>query len=398
MNALGYRLPVICLVGMGLVGCSAAGETSARPGSDEPLPVGATTGAWGETDSRHEGDDASNGDVPIGNGPDMAAGGKSSAGGPGNCDCGMDLPGVSIDQGDDGITIIIDLPNDGSLVLATKDGDCTTHDGGLDITGDVTVDLGNGAEVPLLDAELHVGIGGSMPTIDGSADVDGSLLDGIAGGAGGDLHVNVSLDPNVTQLMPESDALALLDLQLALPIANVGCGCFPALNGELGMADAKVVVSVDGNHQVAKVSADVAANADAIWTSMVPLHAVGKLAAAATLNDGVLVNVELSGDMASNANAMWCGLTPLASIELPSAKLTLDGHGATLSALVQASLHPRYSLSGEAQLSGSFAPDEWSLNLCGGVMADLVLVSAKATACLDLNASGARSCDKPVPS
>lgn len=395
MNALGYRLPLICLVGMGLVACSAAGEISARPDGDSS--VGASTDAWGETDSHNVGDDASNPDEPTGNEPGTAAGGKPGADGEADCDCDIDLPGVTIDQGDDGITIIIDLPNDGSLVLATKDGDCTTHDGGLDITGDVTVDLGNGAEVPLLDADLHVGIGGSLPTIDGSADVDGSLLDGIAGGAAGDLHVDVSLEPNVTHGMPASDAHALLDLQLALPIASVGCGCIPALNGDLGMVDANVVVSVDGKHKIAKVTADVAANADALWTSMVPLHAVGKLAAVATLNDGALVSVELSGGMVSNANAMWCGLTPLASVELSSAKLMLDQQGATLSALVQASLHPRYSLSGQAQLSGSFTPSDWSLNLCGGVMADLVLVSAEATVCLDLNASGARSCDKPVP-
>ena len=116
----------------------------------------------------------------------------------------------------------------------------------------------------------------------------------------------------------------------------------------------------------------------------------------------VLVSVLAIAQGLSAATARGYANTALvvsrdASVELSSAKLMLDERGATLSALVQASLHPRYSLSGQAQLSGSFTPGEWSLNLCGGVMADLVLVSAEATVCLDLNASGARSCDKPVP-
>jgi hypothetical protein len=399
MNALGYRLPVMYLVGMGLVGCSAAGENAGQPnaGEDQPgleLSVGAATSRPGGADSHSAGGGTWQTDRPLSDG--QTAGKDNGSGGQGHCDCGIDLPGITIDHGDHGITIVVDLPNDGAIVIETKDGDCKTGAGGLDITGDVTVDLGSGTEVPLLDANLHVGVGGGMPTIEGTADVDGGLLDGITGGAAGDVHVAVSLDPNVGQTMPESDAQALLDLELSLPNISIGCGCIPAMNGDLPLVDANIVVSVDGCNKVVKVTADVAADAGKVWTAMVPLHSIGGLDAVATINDGALVSVELDGNMAMNDGALWCGLAPLAAITLPNAKLTLDEQGAMLIATTQAALHPGFSLTGEANLSAHFEEHDWSINLCGAAMTDLTLLSAKVATCLDLSASGAKVCDKPT--
>lgn len=399
MNALGYRLPLICLVAMGLVGCSAAGENAAQPsGNDDQagaeVSAGAAESESSVTDSHSVGGGGSRTDKPLDETP-SAGKGSGAAGGQGNCDCGIDLPGITIDHDDGGITIVVDLPNDGAIVIATKDGACKTGEGGLDITGDVTVDLGSGTEVPLLDAELHVGIGGDVPTIDGTADVDGSLLDGVTGGPVGDVRVSVSLDPNVGRTMPESDAQALLDLELQLPSASIGCGCFPALDGDLPLVDVAVEAKLDGCSTIVKVMADVGAGADAIWTSMIPLHAVGALGATATINDGSLVGVTLDGDMVINDHALWCGLSPLTAIALPNAKLTLDEQGAMLSATTSATLHPGFSLSGQADLNARFAQHDWSINLCGAAMIDLTVVSALATTCLDLSASGAKVCDEP---
>lgn len=403
MNALGYRLPLICLVGMGLVGCSAAGDAAQQRGSEDDQPgielsMGASDSEPGETDAHSTGGSTWDTDTPVDNTPMAGKGsGAAGSGGHDNCDCGIDLPGITIDHDDDGITVVIDMPNDGTIVIETKDGTCKTTAGGLDITGDVTIDLGSGTDVPLLDANLHVGVGGSVPTIDGTAEVDGSLLDGVTGGAAGDVSVSVSLDPNVGQAMPESEAQALLDLELELPSVSIGCGCFPAMNGDLALVDANIEVKVDGCHKIVKVTADVAASAGMPWATMVPLHAAaGALDAIATLNDGSLVSLELDGDMAISDGAMRCGLTPLSGIALPNAKLMLDDQGATLSATTTAALHPGFSLSGKADLSARFAQHDWSINLCGAAMVDLTLVSAKVATCLDLSATGARICEKPA--
>jgi hypothetical protein len=404
MNALGYRLPLICLVGMGLVGCSAAGDDAAqqRGSEDDQAGIEATMGASdsepGETDAHSTGGSNWYTDQPIDDTPTAGKGsGAAGGGGKDNCDCGLDLPGITIDHDDDGITIIVDLPNDGAIVIETKEGTCKTSEGGLDITGDVTIDLGSGTDVPLLDAELHVGVGVGMPTIEGTADVDGSLLDGVTGGSTGDASVSVSLDPNVGQTMPESDAQALLDLELQLPSASIGCGSFPAMNGDLALVDANIEVKVDGCHKIVKVTADVAAGVGVPWASMVPLHAAaGALEAIATLNDGALVSLELDGDMAISDGAMRCGLTPLTGIALPNAKLVLDEQGAMLSAITTAALHPGFSLSGQAELNARFAQHDWSINLCGAAMVDLTLVSAKVATCLDLSAAGAKVCEKPA--
>lgn len=401
MNALGYRLPLICLVGMGLVGCAAAEDAAQQRGTDDDQPgielsAGASEGDSSETDSHSVGGSTWQGDKPLHETPTAGTGSNTAgSGGQANCDCGVDLPGITIDHDDDGITIVVDLPNDGAIVIETKNGNCKTGEGGLDITGDVTIDLGSGTEVPLLDAKLHVGVGGGMPTLDGTADVDGSLLEGVTSGAVGDVHVAVSLDPNVGQTMPQSDARALLDLELKLPSVSLGCSGFPAMNGDLSLVDASIVVTVDGCHEVVEVTADVAADTGAIWSSMVPLHAAGGLDVVATLNDGALVTLELDGDLAINSGALWCGLSPLTAIALPDAKLTLDEQGAMLSGTTAVALHPGFSLSGQADLNARFAQDDWSINLCGAAMADLTLISAKVTTCLDLSASGAKVCDKP---
>jgi len=399
MNALGYRLPLIGLVGMGLVGCSAAGGNAGQRGSsdgDQPgleLAVGAAANEPADADARSAGGSTWHSEKPLSDG--QGDGNDSGRGGQGHCDCGVHLPGITVDESSDGITIIVELPNDGSIAIETKNGHCRTGEGGLDVAGDLTVDLGSGTDVLLLDANLHVGVGGELPTIEGTADVDAGLLDGITGSAVGDAQVTVSLDPNVGQIMPESHAQALIRLQLALPRLGVGCGCFPAMNGDLPLADADVVVSVDGCHQVLTVTADVADDAGKIWTPVVPLHATGQLTAMATINDGALVSLALDGGVSIDSGALWCGLTPLAAIALPSAKLVLDEQGATLTATTRDALHPGFGLTGEAKLSARFGEHEWSINLCGASMADLALGSAKVATCLDLSAAGAKVCDEP---
>lgn len=400
MNGIGIRLPVMCLVGMGLVACSAAGDpgASGASGSDPTLQL--SPRSPGSSDGTYDTPKPGGSDMPSTNDPGADDGDDDDddGGAPGgHCDCAFDLPGIHIDHSDGGIAVSIDLPNDGMVVIETKGGSVTTSAGGVDIDGDVTIDLGAETGLPLADAKLHVGllaVGG--PTIAGSANITGSLLQGTGCGCEGSLlPVAVALDLDAAADLLNSDAPAAISLGLTLPAVTLDSSELPAAAVDLlALADAKVDILTDGCSKLLEIDANVGAGAD-VWTSLVPVAASGALNATAKVLDGSLASVALTGDMKLVGDALKSGNTSLLSIDLPDAIVTLDHEGASLAAEATVSLHPGFSLTGEALVTGKFTETDWSLNVCGAVMTSL-LGGANIGNCVDIGKGGVEPCRLPA--
>ncbi len=401
MIGFGFRLPVVCLVGMGLVGCSAAGDGGVSAGnSDPPLmlnpgpqqPGGAMSGTAG----RPGGSDLPTPGLPIPS-DDGDEPGDDDDTPNGNCDCAIDVPGIIIDHDDGGIAVIVDLPNIGMVVIDTQHGDVTTSATGVDIKGDVTVDLGGISALPLADANLHVAIPAvGLPTIQGNANILGSLLEGTGCGCEGSLlPVGVALDVDAAALLPSSDALAALSLNLELPQVTLDMSGLPLAADALALVQADVHILTDGGSKLLELDAKVGAGAD-VWTSAVPLATNGLLRAKATVLDGSLASVAITGDVGLQGGGLLCSLTPLVSVDLPDAVVTLDTTGASLSATANASLHPGFSLTGEARVTGRFDLHDWSINVCGAVMTSLFGGSTGPSDCLDIGKNGVTPCRLPT--
>lgn len=398
MIALGFRVPLISLIAVGLAACSAAGQSP---------PMGTGHGDdSGAAPSAQQGSDRL--DLPPSpsapEGSDMHANGNSgdskgdgSGDASGSCTCGVHVPGVDIVQGDTGIRVLVDLPGDGSMIIATVDGHVTTSEAGVDITGDVDVDLGGNDSIALADGKLHIdaGVNGSIPTLSGSADISGALLGGACGCDDEQLPATVWLDADVDLDADETSNIAL-GVGVDLPHLVIDGSALAQANGDLTIGDAHVVLDTDGSHDAMTITGELGGT-QAPWTSSVPLQADGKLQATAQLIDQTLVTVQLTGAATLKGDSLWCGITPLTSVKLDDAKVTLDGASTSLEATSNVSLHSGYLLDGTARITATFEQHDWSINVCGAVMTKLLGSSADAATCLDLSHEGVKTCPGKGP-
>jgi hypothetical protein len=383
MNGFVFRMPRVGLVAMGLVACSAAGEVSAVRGED-----GTAT-----ADSANEGPLTLG--VPLANTDGADADDAETD--PGDVDRDDDsvgepqspIPGVEVSVGDPGVTVIIDLPNGDVIRIDTNAGTCATSGTGIDIEGDLLIDVGTGLPIPLVDADLHIEMAGGMPTLSGTANVAGSLLEGIGCGCADDLlPADVSLDTNATADVAGS--VGALAIALNLPPANVtvDTGALPLGLGAVMLGDADVTIKTDGEHRWLSVAGQVTGDAK-LWASTVPLQAASGLSVEATVSDGALLSVLAHGSITLKGGQLRCGITPLQALTMPEARVLLDQSGLSLHATAQASAHPAFSITGSALIDGQFTPQEWSLTVCADVMTDILAASVQLGQCLEMTAGGA---------
>lgn len=416
MNGFGFGLPTVCLVGMGLLACSAAGNADKASGAGDPsLDLGAQlTGDVATSDNQAAG----NGGMPkhgTANTPQAPGGSDAPTDADTNTDtdsntdvdtasppdasclCDLEIPGVDVNRNNGRIAVTVTLPHGHKLVVALDRGTVKTLKDGVDLHGDVSVDFGAGAEVPLKDADLHVELPATgIPHLSGNAEVAGSLLHGLAGDLSGDtLPVSVDLAFDSAGLFPPSHAPAALELGISLPSVMLDTSPLPAAPKLMNIVASKVDVLTDGAHRVVEVSGAIASGA-AAWTSMVPLEATNALVATAKLVDDELESVELDGDTRLIGKALSCGLVPLQAIELPSTTLRLDHVGATLGATANASIHPGWSLTGQAEVSARFEPSDWSIKICAAVMTSLLGGGLDTSECLELGKGGVTPCALPI--
>jgi hypothetical protein len=408
MNGFGIGLPAACLVGMGLLACSAAGNAD-KPGSGEDPSL--DLGAQAAGDAQGSGSAASgNGAAPTN---DAAANDPQAPGGSDaptgddtppadvtnpQCLCDLEVPGIDVNRNDGRIVVTVTLPHQRKIAVALGRGTVKTLKDGIDLQGDVTVDFGAGAEVPLKNADLHLALPSSgIPSLSGSADVAGSLLQGLGSDYADDvLPMSVDLAVDTAGVLPQNDAPAALELGISLPSITLDTSPLPAAPDVMNIVGSKVDVLTDGAHRVVEVSGAIA-NGAATWTSMVPLKATSALVATAKLVDDELESVELDGDTRLLGDALSAGLVPLQAIELPSTTLLLDHAGATLGATANASIHPSWSLAGKAEITAKFAPSDWSIKVCGTVMTNLLGGGLDRSECLDFGKGGVTPCRLPIP-
>jgi hypothetical protein len=385
MNGFVFRMPRVGLVAMGLVACSAAGEVPAMRGED-----GAAT-----ADSANEGPLTLG--VPLANTEGAGADADDAETDPGDVDRDdgnvgepqSPIPGVEVSVGDPGITVTIDLPNGDVIRIDTTAGTCATSGTGIDIEGDLLIDIGTGLPMPLADADLHIEMAAGMPMLSGTANVAGSLLEGISCGCADDLiPAQVSLDTHATAEASGSVGSLAIALNLPMVDVTVDTGALPLGLGAVMLRDANVTIETDGEHRWLSVAGQVAGDAT-LWASTVPLQATSGLSVEATVSDGALLSVLAHGSINLQGDKLRCGITPLQAFTMPEARVLLDDSGLSLQATAQASAHPAFSITGSALVDGHFTPQDWSLTVCADVMTDVLAASVKLGQCLEMTASGA---------
>jgi hypothetical protein len=397
MIRMSLRASLVCLLGAHMAACSAAGDAPSlgngtaaeKPGIE--LDVGTDTdaetegaGSWGMDSGSPNGDDADDAADPGSREP--ADDERDGCG----CACkGGVLPGISI--GKDG-TISIELPHIGVVVVQTNGATCQMAAGGLNVTGDVTLDLGSGTDIPLLDADLDItpGAGGGLPNISGTASIGGASLGPIAGSLL-DATIPVTLELDTDTEVPGSVTGVSLDLALELPNISLPTGGLPALADALALLDADVVMATDGCNRLIKVWGTVEADASLVLAAM-PIAAGADLEAAVTIANDSLVSVMLEGDMTLLGEQLWCGNSPLVAVTVPEAKLMIDERGAMLIGEAHAAIHPSISVSANALVNAKLSEDEWSIKVCADAALDLHLLGAEASACVNLTTNGVVSC------
>jgi hypothetical protein len=247
--------------------------------------------------------------------------------------------------------------------------------------------------MPLAGSHLHIEAGHGMPTLSGTANVSGSLLDGIGCGCSHDsLPVEVSLDADAAAELPSAPGGRAIALNLAMNDLVVDTGSLPLGLGATVLADAEVTVKSDGAHRWLSVAGAVTKGSK-LWASTVPLDASDELAVEATVTDGALFALQLRGDVTLQGGKLWCGITPLRELTMPDASITLDRAGLSLHASAQASAHPGFRLAANALVDGRFTSEAWSLMVCTDVMTDIVSASVKVGQCVSMTPGGAETCD-----
>lgn len=390
MNGFGFRMPLVWLVAAGLVACGAAGETPGMRGTNGTSTAGTTSGA--NDDPLLLGNPLSNADQSdTGDISDEADNGADDAGDLG--DGAEPMPGVDVTVDEQGITVSIDVPGGSVIKLTTKNGTCATAGNSVYIDGDVTMDLGAGVPLPLADADLQIEVGSGMPTLSGTANVTGSLLDGIGCGCAHDLlPVAVSLDADAMADLPGAAGDLAIAMNLAMNDVAIDALTLPSGMEAVMLDAADVTIRSDGTHRWVSVAGQVAADAD-VWASSVPLQGAGMLAARAMVADGSLIELQLQGSVTLQGGKLWCGLTPLRELTMPEALITLDQEGLWLHATAQASAHPGFSVTGNALVDGRFTSEAWSLMVCADVMTDVISASVKVGQCITMTPGGSEMCD-----
>lgn len=392
MNRLVFRMPLVCLVGAGLVACSAAGEAPTPRGSGTmpaaaggdisagtPLQLGPTspeaTGlpTTGDDGGTRSGDDDDGALAPT-------------------CECDALPPGVSVDVGDGGITVVVELPGSEPLTITTPSGRCAPSLDGVSIAGDVSIEIGAGEPIVLADAAIDVSVAEGTPLVRGSAHLSGAVLDGIGCGCSeAAIPVDVSLAASAA-----IGAGADIELELALPSDDVSIdtAALPLGGKVVTIADADLKWLTNGDHGRLEVAGSVAADA-ALWSDELPLVAEAEVDVLATFDAQALVSLELTADLELEGGELTSGVTPLRSLTMPRAWLTLDSTGAKLHATASASAHPLFSIEGRALVDAHFTPGTWSLKVCADVMTDIASASVRLGQCLDSGPDGSVICDCP---
>ena len=402
MIRMSLRASLVCLLGAHMAACSAAGDAPSlgngaaaeKPGIE--LDVDTDVDAPGDTDIDAPGDTDIDAGSANGDDADDAADPGSSeptdteeSDGCG-CACkGGVLPGISI--GKDG-TISIELPHIGVVVVQANGATCQMAAGGIHVTGDVTLDLGSGTDIPLLDADLDItpGAGGGLPDITGTALIGGAALGPIAGSLL-DATIPVTLELDTDTEVPGSVTGVSLDLALELPNVGLPVADLPALADGLALVDADVVLATDGCNRLIKIWGTVQADADLVLGAM-PIAADADLEAAVTIANDSLVSVMLEGNMTLLGEQLWCGASPLVAVAVPQAKLTIDERGAMLIGEAHAAIHPSIRASANALVNAKLSEDEWSIKVCADAALDLHVLGAEASACVNLTTTGVVSC------
>jgi hypothetical protein len=247
--------------------------------------------------------------------------------------------------------------------------------------------------VPLADSNLHIEMGDGMPTLSGTANVSGSLLDGIGCGCIHDLlPVAVSLDADSAAELPGSAGALTIALNLAANDVSLDTGTLPLGLAAMALGDADVTIRSDGEHRWLSVAGKVASGAK-IWASTVPLAAASGLTVNAMVADGVLLSLQLQGSINLEGGKLWCGITPLRALAMPEAVVTLDQAGLWLHATAQASAHPGFSIAADALVDGRFTSEAWALTVCADVMTDILSASVKVGQCVEMTPGGTDMCD-----
>jgi hypothetical protein len=223
--------------------------------------------------------------------------------------------------------------------------------------------------------------------------VTGSLLDDIGCGCSDELWpVEVGLDDAVMAELSGSGGGVAITLSLPMSSVELDTSKLPLGLDDVALGDVDVIVAWNGEHRVINLAGRVTGNAS-VWASSVPLRADAPLDGVAILVDDALVSLQVQGRVSLDGGELWCGLTPLRSIAMADAQVTLNESGLWLHATAQASVHPGFSITGDALVDGRFTRDTWSITVCADVMSEIISASVKIGQCIDMTAGGAVMCD-----
>jgi len=406
MYVLGRYFSALCFLGMGfgLNACSAAGAGAAdgshagadglsvnpNQGPDRDGSGGSSTSKPGLSDMVPDDDD---GDVPPPGGG--GTGGNGGSGDPCACTCGHNpLPGVTLDTIDGVLHVVLDVADvanaaaDVTLHISGAGAGCKPTNGGIELTGNVAVDLGAGAGLPLLGAHLAVSIGNAP----GIVAVNGTAMVGASGLPAldlpdADLEANVALDLRSAD-GPQLD-LTLHPAQVGLNLSNL------TLAGDsMQLVESTVNVSTTKGGDLIQVQGILGSDAQAPWISTVPLSPIGSSSVTAWLAGDSVAKLNISGDLQLRGTSLVSGLVPLAVVNLNDAALSWDESGITVAAQVDAQLHPLVSAAANADLHLLLSREAWEIKLCADVALSLGGNALQPLQCLDMTDGGVAVCDQ----
>ncbi len=385
----------LCVLTLALQGCGTAPEAEVAAGDDGEEGAGAASdSARSDTPARSDaradenaGDESAererrgdeDSDFPKGRDPSDAQEVPENSQG---CACGDLLPGIDIREENGELTIRADAPGAAAVTLRLDSGDCSESKHGLELSGDVNVDLGGLETFPLMDVDLAVvpAPGGGV-TIAGTAGVVGSLLGGLLAPLdAADLRADVTLALG-------TDDEAQLDLALDVAALRLDTSGLPLANAAIDLAPTSVVVSTTGEHELIGVQGWLDAGASVPWLSQVPLSWGGAVEISALIADQALSSLQLEGDLQLDGGSLLCGITRLVPVALPAASVIWDASGLEVRARTEGSPYPTLSLLGDADITAAFGTSGWGIEVCG----DGTLLGASPLSlfeCLELSKSG----------
>lgn len=385
MYGSGRFLCVLCVVGAGA--CSAGADVGESPRGSRPgealvgvdkSPVLSLRSPWSGSDAN--GALLPNSDVPDDHGstPDSAQ----------PCTCGDPIPGITIEEQDGELTVGVTLPGAPAIAIHVNGNDCEQSEHGLTLSGNISVDLGGRAEMPLLDAEVGLSVSevGEI-AIHGTAMVGGDVLgDLIAPSELDEVRADIAIGVN-------SDHEAQLDLTLNPTALKLDTGDLPLANASIALNTPSIVLSASCQGEQIEVRGSLDADANVPWLGAVPLTLAGDLEVTAWIVDRSWSSLALEGDLQLDGNSLVCGLTRLKSITLPSAALTWDEAGLQVESTTASAVHPALSVLGNVDVVAAFAPDSWRIKVCGDAVLEVGTGTLEAFDCLELNKEGVTVCE-----